>query len=614
MRPTSRLSRLALATAVALASTQAAASVRFAEAFDGNWFNPAQDGRGVSVDFIPNATRTGGTFFAATFIYDNAGNPFWITLQDTVSEFQFRSATVGIFRTAAGSWASPGAATNTRIGTATVTLNHCNEMVVALDMDASTGLADQTLTLQRVGAAADASACVWQQPFTACPSFATAAPAFGPRVCELPATITGDVTLTNNITWLLRGKVQVGRDTGRPVGQGVDTATRPNGVAATLRIQPGTLLVGTAAAGSFDHLAVNRGSQIFAEGSREAPIVLTTANELPGALSAPAPGQVGGFVIYGAGPSNCFPNCTAEWEPATPSPYGGDGSALSRTDNSGVVRFMQVRFAGFVFTAGRELNSFTFSGVGAGTTLEYLQAFRGQDDGLEWFGGNVNTRYAIVTCPGDDGFDWEEGFTGKLQFGVVDMRNCPGSNHGLELSNSATAPDSSPRSRGVFANVTVVGNSQSSSSDAMQLNSGTGGNFYNMLLVGSPRSCIQIAGAPTAAAAGDPALGLTGVLTGNNIRTFGCGTNTSQGTGVATGYTGNWFASQVGNEVLAANPLIANSGGLPNGPAPAGRFPPAGATLPALTDWFQPTDFVGAFRSNAAEDNWTTGWSRPFNP
>lgn len=604
MRPILRLSRLALATALAFAATQAAASIRFTEAVDGNWFNPAQDGRGVSVDFIPNASRTGGTFFAATFIYDNAGAPFWITLQDNnISEFQFRSTTVGIFRTAAGTWSAAATAASTRIGTATVTLNHCNEMVVALDMDAATGLTDQSLTLQRVGAPADAVACAWQQPFTACPSFAIPEPAFGPRVCSLPPTLTGDTTLTNNITWLMRGKVQVGRDTGQPGGQ-----------AATLRVQPGTLLVSTAAAASFDHLAVNRGSRIFAEGSRDFPIIMTTGNELPGAPAAPAPGQVGGFVIYGAGPANCFPNCSAEWEPATPSPFGGDmNSAAARTDNSGVVRFMQVRFAGFVFTAGRELNSFTFAGVGAGTTLEYLQAFRGQDDGLEWFGGNVNTRHAIVTCPGDDGFDWEEGFTGKLQFGVVDMRNCAGSNHGLEMSNSPSNADAQPRARGVFANVTVVGQSQSASSDAMQINNGTGGNFYNLLLVGSPRSCIQIAGAPTAAAAG-PATALSGVLTGENIRTFGCTANTSEGTGVTVGYTAAWFAGQNGNSVLSANPLIANSGGLPNGLAPTGRFPPIGATLPALNDWFQPTDFVGAFRSNAAEDNWAAGWSRPFNP
>ena len=603
MTATLRFSRLALASALALATMQASASIRMTEALDGNWFNPAQDGRGVSVDFIPNANRAGGTFFAATFIYDNAGNPFWITLQDTVSEFQFRSTTVGIFRTAAGTWSTTAAAASTRVGTATVTLNSCNSLSIALDMDAATGLADQTLNLQRVGAAADATACAWQQEFTACPSFATPEPAFGARACSLPATITGNQTLTNNITWLLRGKVQVGRDTGQPGGQ-----------AATLRVQPGTLLVSTAQSNSFDHLAVNRGSQIFAEGSRDFPISMTTGNELPGAPAAAAPGQLGGFVIYGGGPANCFPNCLAEWEPGTPSPYGGDpNSAAARNDNSGVVRFMQVRFAGFVFTAGRELNSFTFSGVGAGTTLEYLQAFRGQDDGLEWFGGNVNTRYAIVTCPGDDGFDWDEGFTGKLQFGVVDMRNCAGSNHGFELSNSPTNADANPRSRGTIANVTIVGNSQSANSDALQLNSGTGGNFYNLLLVGSPRNCIQIAGAPTATAAG-PTTALTGTLTANNVRTFGCTNNTGDGTGVTAGYTASWFAAQSGNAVLTANPLLANSGGLPSGVAPSGQFPPTGATAPGLNDWFQPTDFVGAFRSGAAEDNWAAGWSRPFNP
>ncbi|HAI60206.1 MAG TPA: hypothetical protein DCM32_10075, partial [Xanthomonadaceae bacterium] len=91
-----RLTRLALASAVALAATQAHASVRLSEAFDGGWFDPAASGRGVVVDFIPNAQRAGGTFFAADFVYDNAGNPFWITLQQDWSEFQNTSTNVPV--------------------------------------------------------------------------------------------------------------------------------------------------------------------------------------------------------------------------------------------------------------------------------------------------------------------------------------------------------------------------------------------------------------------------------------------------------------------------------------------------------------------------------------
>jgi len=593
MSATTRLTRLALASAIALAATQANASVRLSEAFDGGWFDPAASGRGVLIDFIPNAQRAGGTLFAADFVYDNAGNPFWITLEQSWSEFQFSSTTVPVRRFAAGTWPTPGAAVGTQIGTATITVNSCNSITVSYTMDAGSGLANRTQTLERLGGA-DGSTCAYQEAFTACPSFATAAPTFGARACQLPATLTGNQTLTNNITWVMNGKVQVGTDTGQ------------GGTAATLRIQPGTLLVSTGnSANSFDHLAVNRGSKLFAEGSREFPIIMTTANELPGAPGTPAPGQLGGLVLSGNAPANCNPNCVAEWD--STNRYGGTDAK----DSSGIVRYMQVRYSGYIFTTNRELNAFTFNGVGSGTTLEYLQAFRGQDDGFEFFGGTANVRYAVVTCGGDDGFDWDEGYTGKLQFGLVDQRGCAGEDHGFELSNSPTNADATPRARGTVANVTVragTGNNR----DGLQLNSGTGGNFFNVLIDGFKRSCVAIEGAPTATAAGT-AGALTGVLTANNVKISGCAANYRDGSGVTAGYTQAWFTAQSGNELLGASPLAAGSV-LPNGTAPSGVFPPANATAPGLNDWFIPTDFVGAFRSNADADNWTLGWARPFNP
>lgn len=596
-----RLTRLALASAtaaaLALMASNASASVRLSEAFDGAWFDPAASGRGVLVDYLPNATRTGGTFFAADFVYDAEGNPFWISLQENWSELQYTSSTVPVFRNAAGTWAAAGAQTLTQIGTATVTVNSCNAITIAYTMTPGSGLPNRTQTLQRLGAA-DGAACAFQQAFTACPSFATQAPAaYGPRACQLPATLTGDVTLTNDATWVMSGKVQVGTD--------VDNG----GTAATLRIQPGTLLVSTGnSANSFDHLAVNRGSKIFAEGSRDFPIIMTSANELPGAPSAPQAGQLGGLVISGRAPANCNPNCIAEWD--TTNRYGGTNAK----DSSGVVRYMQVRYAGYVFSANRELNSFTFNGVGSGTTLEYLQAFRGQDDGVEFFGGTANVRHVLITCPGDDGFDWDEGFTGKIQFGVVDQRGCNGEDHGFELSNSPSNADAEPRARGTVANVTLLAGAGASgnSRDAIQLNSGTGGNFYNILAQGFKRSCVQIAGVPTSAAAGNPGIGLTGVLTANNLKTFGCGANTTESGGVAAGYTAQWFA-QAGNEVLSASALKPGSY-LPNGRAPATSTPLLAGTAPGLNDWFVNTQYVGAFASDADSDNWTLGWSRPFNP
>ncbi len=125
---------------------------------------------------------------------------------------------------------------------------------------------------------------------------------------------------------------------------------------------------------------------------------------------------------------------------------------------------------------------------------------------------------------------------------------------------------------------------------------------------------MAIEGVATETAAGNPDLALTGMLTGNNIRVHGCTSNfRTFGPGTSANYAERWFRSQSGNEVLTTSPLMAGSF-LPNGVAPVGVFPPAGAAAPGLNDWFMANDFVGAFRSNLPEDNWTLGWTRPFNP
>lgn len=593
--PTS-MRRLALASALALACSQAAASIRMSEAFEGAWFNPAQAGRGVLIDWIPNTQRAGGTLFATVFVFDNAGNPIWLSLQENWSEFQFTSSSVGIFRASAGTWNTPAALNNQRIGSATVTLNTCRSITISVDMDAATGLADQTFSLRRLAGGQDEDDCVYNEPFAGCPNFATAAPAsFGQRACLLPPTLTGDRILRNNITWVVQGKVQLGRDMGSP-----------GGVDADVDIEPGTLFVTSGQANAFDYLVVNRGSEIYAEGTREFPIIMTTANELPGAARAPAPGQVGGLVLLGGAPANCFPNCLPGWEPGAAASFGGPNTAAAREDGSGELTFVQVRYAGSG-VPGRELSAFTFAGVGHDTELEHLQAFHGADDGFEWHGGTARLRNAVVTCPGDDGFAWSEGWTGKLQFAVVEMRGCAGSNHGFELSNSLVNPNAAPRSRGTVANVTVWGNSQLAASDAVHIHGGAAGHFHNLMLVGSPRSCVQIQGAETQAVARTP-----GLLTAQGWRTY-CPVNASDGSGVAAGFTAGWFhAPGADNAVLSSNPLRPNSV-LPNGEAPQADLPD-GDEVPGFSDWFESADYVGAFESDRAEDNWMRGWARPFQP
>ncbi len=576
MKLSLRTSSLALAVAGALAMGSASASVRLSNDFDGNWFNPAEAGRGVAVDYLPLATG-GGVLSLGYYAYDAQGRATWVLLAAPMSEFQFGATDVAVNAFAGGSFGTfTAGGPATQVGTANITVNSCNSMSVTFNMTPASGLTGTTLNLQPFFENTD---CAFTKTFTACPSFATAAPAFGSRACQLSGNLLGgDFKLTNDITWVLEGKVGVGGD---------------NAMQSTLRIEPGTLIVGTG--DTFDHLAINRGSKIFAEGTPTAPIILTSPFELPGFTGAPNPKDIGGFVISGNAPANCNPNCVAEWDPT--NRYGGTNAA----DSSGIVRYMQVRYAGYIFTTNRELNSFTFNAVGSGTTLEYLQSYRGGDDGMEFFGGTANVSHFVDSCGGDDSIDWDEGFSGKMQFALSNQRGCDGQDHGFEVSNSPTNFDATPRSRPTIANVTLRGGG-TGSRDAFNIKDGTGGNWFNIVATGYNRTCVRFEGATTQTAAG-PTTALTGTTTLQNT-IIDCPTNFSDGTGVTAGYSAAWFGAQAGNEART----LGLTGFLPSATSNV-----TGKNFVPTSDWFVATDYAGAFRSNDPKDNWTNGWTYRIN-
>lgn len=583
MKPIYRKSALAAAILAACASSSAFGAVRLSEAFNGNWFDPAAAGRGVTFSYIPNRDG-GGTFFGATFTYDAQGNPLWLVFQPVMSEFQYEATGFDVFRLDGGQFGYPFTGANLSVvGSGSLVVNSCNSIDLTLNVD---GIGQVQWPLVAANSAAAGLTnqgvrnCAFQREFTGCPSFATPVPQFGSRACQITGDfLNQDIRLTNEITWVMEGKVGIGGD---------------NANTSVLRIEAGTLIVSSG--DTFDHIAVNRGSKVYAEGRPYAPIIMTSPNELPGFDEPPAPTDVGGFVISGNAPANCNPNCVAEWDPT--NRYGGNDPF----DDSGVVRYMQVRYAGYIFTTNRELNSFTLNAVGAGTTLEYLQAAYGADDGIEFFGGTANVRYFVETCGGDDGIDWDEGYSGKMQYALVLREGCAGQDMGMELSNSPTNFDAQPRSTPTVANITLIGDG--GGRDAIDIKEGTGGRFWNIVATGFARSCINIANAATQTAAG-PANALTGVLTMRNS-VIDCATNFRTAGGVSDGYAQAWFTSQQGNAVA---PLNFTQRFLPTAQSPVFNKP-----FRINDDWFEPTDYAGAFRSDRPEDNWTLGWTYRLNP
>ena len=99
-------------------------------------------------------------------------------------------------------------------------------------------------------------------------------------------------------------------------------------------------------------------------------------------------------------------------------PIYGYGGGDDDNDSSGCMSFVDNRYGGFVIASGKELNSYSFYGVGKNTVLEFLADYQNADDSYEFWGGAANLRRAVSVNPGDDGLDTDEGFLGACQYYV----------------------------------------------------------------------------------------------------------------------------------------------------------------------------------------------------
>ncbi len=279
------------------------------------------------------------------------------------------------------------------------------------------------------------------------------------------------VTLTNDRIWQLEGILRV-QNGGR------------------LNIQAGTRVEGLTNAAETQAIFVERGGQIFSEGTQNQPVVLTCT-------AAPkVKGCWGGVFIAGRGsvnlgdaalgPSPDAPGCNQRPGEGNAPVYGG----CNPNDNSGVVRYTVIEYAGRVIGANNELNGLTLGAVGRGTTIEYVQIHAGTDDGIEFFGGEVNTKYLVLTGNDDDGFDVSFGYTGQNQFVIAqnDFGSAAGDSKAIEADGNEPAPgtNATPRTAPQLYNFTLIGNlSQSIASNfAIHLRRGVGLTLANSLVAG----------------------------------------------------------------------------------------------------------------------------------
>lgn len=216
----------------------------------------------------------------------------------------------------------------------------------------------------------------------------------------------------------------------------------------TLTIEPGTVIKGEKA--TEGSLIVEPGGKIIAEGTVEKPIVFTS-DQPAGSRTY---GDWGGLILCGNAPVNATTKPQIEGGPRTT--YGGN----KPEDNSGIVKYVRIEFAGYPLEPNKEINGLTLGGVGRGTTLEYIQVSYCGDDSFEWFGGTVNAKHLIAYKGWDDEFDTDYGYSGKLQFllGVRDPKVADTSkSNGFESDNDANGSGNEPLTKPIFSNVTLIG-------------------------------------------------------------------------------------------------------------------------------------------------------------
>jgi hypothetical protein len=584
LKRTAAIASFALAGAIA-APAQAAFIVN-ENTVEGNWFSDPSN-ISIEFDYLPLG-GVNGVLFAVVYTFDGNGNPLWLSTNFPVTEGQFSFQNQDLFRFTGGTWNARTAntAVQPRFGQISITFDTCSEATVSIAPAAGSNLNplnNLRVIKSETGIAGYRSpACVYTQPFTACPAGTTAVQGQA-RTCLLTGTITQPVRLTNAATYLLQGKVQIG---GPLLAN--STVQNPN----TITIEPGTLIRG--ATGGLDYLQINAGSKIFAEGTPDAPIIFTGPTEESGSW--------GGVVIAGLAQNNAAatPGGTAAFEADPTTLWGGNNDA----DSSGVMRFVQIRNAGRVISGNVELNSLTLGSVGSGTVLEYVQSHNGLDDCFEFFGGTVNAKYLVCTRGNDDGLDFDVGgYRGRIQYALVTAGGNADSSDGscVESDNNAQTLNALPRANPIVANMTCVGRAGQNFRRQLRIRRGSAGQYWNSAVANQPSGeCLTVFDTAT-----------FDQITAGNLQIrgttlLGCTNNFGAASADLTTQVQNWFNTAGWNN--ATGTLAGNIDGIY--PIRGGSLDGTGVALPASDPFFDKVTFRGAFGPPPARD-WTIGWTFP---
>lgn len=370
--------------------------------------------------------------------------------------------------------------------------------------------------------------------------------------------------------------------------------------AGTLTIEPGTVVKGE----GLSSLAITTGGRISAVGTAEKPIVFTS-NAAVGTRKA---GDWGGVVLLGLAPINVVGGTNKiEGYPDTQPGirYGGTNAG----HDCGTLKYVRIEFAGYKIADGNELNGLTTGGCGSATQLDFIQVHLGADDGIEMFGGNANLKHAVITQPDDDGFDIDQGYTGKVQFMVI-QQNAAVGNWGFEFDNNSKNVDGEPRTNALVYNVTMTGSGRATQPSTTKqgvahLKVGTASRIHNLLAMNFSEAGVDVDGPSTVAQweAGNLAIR-------NSIFWNIKGSNTALPDQTNTGTTftesTQLMVSALGNRFADPGMAGALSLSAPSFAVSASSAMYQGGATPPSDGFF---DTSATFIGGVGTQDWTAGWT-----
>ncbi|HRY47718.1 MAG TPA: T9SS C-terminal target domain-containing protein [Candidatus Paceibacterota bacterium] len=400
---------------------------------------------------------------------------------------------------------------------------------------------------------------------------------------------------------------------------------------SSLFIEPGTVIKGKnlgAAAVQKGGLVVCQNAKIYAEGSPNNTIIFTAENDDvfdPTDIDLYQRGLWGGVILLGNARVNSAIDAAGNVANPKYEVYEGlpdvqvGGQWVHRfggsndDDSSGVLRYVSIRHGGAAIEANKEVNALTFGAVGRGTTIEFVEAYATADDGFEFWGGTVNTRYLVSAFNDDDAFDTDQGHSGKHQFlfaiQAPDKRNF-GSELNGEPSGLTGAAPLQPYSNFQLYNATVIGagvgnGGTGGNNDALMIREYAAPRIHNSIYTDFGRRGVNL----------DPKSGVMltdGLLTITDNIWWGFSAGSQMNNSITNLAVDSraevlWTEANLSNRVV--DPMLAGISRTNNGALDprlqAGSPALSGAKTPSNDGFLIPTSYLGAF----ASENWASDWT-----